>query len=179
MFLWLRLGLSGLSFFGFFRRLSGVFGRLIGLLIRFLLLGVLLGCWGDVVFGGIGFRFFCLALFCCSGVLRWLVVLAVDLACRSGLLLCLVALACCSGVSSVLAIPGVFRCHSMALRNTFQKTKSIQKSFSPIICPAGCLRQFSKSCHQRARADRTSCVPALSAPSMALQPVAEMILKTD
>ena len=115
-------------------------------------------------------------LVCCAGLLAWLVGL---LACWPGLLIWLVALACCSGLSSVLAIPGVFRCHSMALRNTFQKTKRIQQSFSPIICPAGCLRQFSKSCHQRARADRTSCAPALSAPSMALQPVAEMILKTD
>ena len=119
-----------------------------------------------------------LFLFCCSGF---------------------VALVCCSCVSSELAIPGFFRCHSMALRNTFQKTKSIQKSFSPIFSPSGCLRQFSKSCHQRARADRTSCAAALYAlpwrstrfhgalrasmalyaPSMALQPVADIILKTE
>ena len=37
---------------------------------------------------------FFVLLFCCSGVLRWLVDLAVDLACCSGLLLWLVALAC-------------------------------------------------------------------------------------
>jgi len=61
----------------------------------------------------------------------------------------------------------------------FDGAKSNQKRLSPIICPSGCLRQFSKSPHQRARADRTSCAAALSAPSLALQPVADMILKTE
>ena len=74
----------------------------------------------------------------------WLVLAFAGLSCcsRGGLFFWLVALTCCSGLSSLLAIHGVFRCHSMALRNTFQKTKSIQKSFSPIFCPAGCLRHI-------------------------------------
>ena len=130
-----------------------------------------------------------LALACCSGLLLWLVALAcrsglslwlVALACRSGLSLWLVALACRSGLSLWLGIHAFFRSQSLALRATFENPKSSQKgSFAanlPFGLPAAILKITSATGTRKAHVlVRT----ALYAPSMALQPVAEVILKTD
>ena len=89
-----------------------------------------------------GLSFWLVALSCCAGLLRWHVALA----CRFGLLCWLVALACCAGLlrwlvvlacRSVLsrwhAIHGGFRCHSMALRATFQRRKVAKSLFRNLL----------------------------------------------
>ena len=96
-------------------------------------------------------------------------------------LLWLAALACCSYLSSMLAIHGGFRCHSMALRVTFRMARKVTKSafrrYSALRVACG---NFQNHVINRpALIARTSCAAALCAPSMALQPVADMILKTE
>jgi len=66
----------------------------------------------------------------------------------------LVLLACCS---YLLLLRVLYACHPWRFSMPFHGTtshfsngaKSNQKRLSPIFCPAGCLRQFSKSCQRR------------------------------
>jgi len=53
--------------------------------------------------------------------------------------------------------------------------KSLFRRYSALRVACGTSKTLSK----QARADRTSCAAALYAPSMALRPVADMILKTE